>query len=311
MAIISFGEALIDLLPADNEPTHCVKCAGGAPANVAVGVAKLGQKSIFIGTLSSDGMGQLLTRELQSVGVDLTYSPVSENSTALVIVSLDECGERSFQFYRHETADLQFSAPTLTAYPFSKGDIIHLCSNTSTLLANHNATLLGLMAIQKTGALISLDVNLRENLWPADELQYLPERVGDLMILADILKFSKEEYAHLERVIPNFTTIINDNIANGAVILITDAGNPIKVMNKSVDNLSINPIMPNKVVDTTGAGDGFISGFLSYCSMHQVTSIQSFDADTLTKAVEFASQIGAKTCEQKGAFNALPYLTEL
>jgi len=311
MAIISFGEALIDLLPADNDSSHCVKCAGGAPANVAVGVAKLGQKSVFIGTLSSDAMGRLLTTELQAVGVELAYSPISSYSTALVLVSLDDCGERSFQFYRHNTADLDFTTKSITAYPFTTGDIIHLCSNTSTLPANHNATLLGLMAIQQTGALISLDVNLRENLWPAEQVQYLPERVGDLMILADILKFSKEEYAHLETVIPNFTTIINDNIANGAVILITDGANPITVMNRSVDNLQITPFMPQKVVDTTGAGDGFISGFLSYCSNHKITSTQSFDADTLFKAVKFASQIGAKTCEKKGAFNALPYLSEL
>lgn len=311
MAIISFGEALIDLLPSDTNPSHCIKCAGGAPANVAVGVAKLGQKSVFIGTLSTDAMGQLLRSELEGVDVDLTFSPVSENSTALVLVSLDNSGERSFQFYRHNTADLDFTAESLTAYPFTSGDIIHLCSNTSTLPANHNATLLGLMAIQKTGALISLDVNLRENLWPVEQVQYLPERVGDLMILADILKFSKEEYAHLETVIPNFTTIINDSVANGAVILITDGANPITVINKSVDDLHITPYMPQKVVDTTGAGDGFISGFLSYCTMHDISSTQSFDADTLIKAVKFASQIGAKTCEKKGAFNALPHLSEL
>jgi fructokinase len=138
MAIISFGEALIDLLPADNDSSHCVKCAGGAPANVAVGVAKLGQKSVFIGTLSSDAMGRLLTTELQAVGVELAYSPISSHSTALVLVSLDDCGERSFQFYRHNTADLDFTTKSITAYPFTTGDVIGFNGNPTNRCVNQS-----------------------------------------------------------------------------------------------------------------------------------------------------------------------------
>ena len=311
MAIVTFGEALIDLLPADNDPQQCVKCAGGAPANVAVGVAKLNQESVFIGTLSQDAMGQLIRQELLSVNVDLAYSPISTHSTALVLVSLDDYGERSFQFYRHATADLQFDSQTLTAYPFSRGDIIHLCSNTSTLPSCHSDTLLGLLAIQSTGAMISVDVNLRENLWPTDQLAHLPQRVADLIKLADIIKFSKEEFDYLAEQIPGFAAIIDQRIHDNAVILITDGANAIRILSKSLNNHAVTPVSPSKVIDTTGAGDGFISGFLTFCQEHKITATNDFSVETLHEAVHFASQIGAKACEKKGAFNALPYLSEL
>ncbi|MDB6163151.1 MAG: fructokinase, partial [Xanthomonadaceae bacterium] len=111
--IACFGEALVDLLaqPAATpaEPRHFVEYAGGAPANVAVAVARLGGTARFVGMLGADLFGDMLLAQLQDAGVDTQcVRRTAAARTALAFVSLDAAGERSFSFYRPPAADLLF-----------------------------------------------------------------------------------------------------------------------------------------------------------------------------------------------------------
>ena len=110
--VIALGELLIDFVPTVSgvsliEAPAFKKAPGGAPANVAAGLAKLGHSSAFLGKVGEDAFGQFLVKTLEDVGVNtrgLVFS--QEARTALAFVSLREDGEREFMFYRHPSADM-------------------------------------------------------------------------------------------------------------------------------------------------------------------------------------------------------------
>ena len=114
-SIITFGEMLIDFVPTTNgvslsNATTFIKAAGGAPANVAVGLARLGLSCGFMGQVGNDAFGHFLAHTLQENNVDTTELKFSPRArTALAFVSLKADGERDFMFYRHPSADMLYS----------------------------------------------------------------------------------------------------------------------------------------------------------------------------------------------------------
>ncbi|MEM8860342.1 MAG: PfkB family carbohydrate kinase, partial [Chloroflexota bacterium] len=110
--IISFGELLIDFVPTVNgvslaEAPAFKKAPGGAPANVAAGLAKLGHEIAFLGKVGDDEFGRMLAGVIKEVGVDTSMMRFDTNArTALAFVTLKANGEREFMFYRHPSADM-------------------------------------------------------------------------------------------------------------------------------------------------------------------------------------------------------------
>ena len=99
------GDAVVDLLPESDG--RLLPCPGGAPANVAVGIARLGGTSGFIGRVGDDPFGALMQRTLLTEGVDITYLKQDEwHRTSTVLVDLNDQGERSFTFMVRPSADL-------------------------------------------------------------------------------------------------------------------------------------------------------------------------------------------------------------
>ena len=91
------GDAVIDLVP-ENSNSY-LKCPGGAPANVAVGIARLGGKSAFIGRVGQDSFGRFMQQVLQQENVDTRAMTLdAEHRTSTVVVDLDQDGERTFTF---------------------------------------------------------------------------------------------------------------------------------------------------------------------------------------------------------------------
>ena len=119
------GDAVVDLLP--EMPGRLMQCPGGAPANVAVGVARLGGNSAFIGRVGADPCGEFMRQTLQDEQVDtgaMITDPLHRTST--VVVGLDEQGERSFTFMVRPSADLFLEPGDLPA--FGRGEWLHCCS---------------------------------------------------------------------------------------------------------------------------------------------------------------------------------------
>jgi sugar/nucleoside kinase (ribokinase family) len=174
--VIAFGEALIDMLSTtvtdESNQTHeaFIKFPGGAPANVAAAVGKLGAPSYFAGKVGQDMFGDFLIETLQACNVKTDYMlQTSEAKTALAFVSLDGEGERSFEFYRDASADLLFTAEDFQDAWFEEPGLFHFCSNTLTQSQIRDVTIAGIRKAREAGFLISFDVNLRHNLWPKTE----------------------------------------------------------------------------------------------------------------------------------------------
>ena len=171
--IVCFGEALIDFLAqpdtAPAAPRAFVQYAGGAPANVAVALARLGARACFAGMIGRDMFGDFIVDSLQHAGVDTRFVVRTDQAkTALAFVALDAEGERSFSFYRPPAADLLFRAEHFQAQCFHGSVAFHVCSNSLTESGIAEATLEGMHRARAAGALVSLDLNLRPMLWPTD-----------------------------------------------------------------------------------------------------------------------------------------------
>lgn len=317
--LLSFGEVLVDLLPVDNLGLTHQPIAGGAPANVAVGYAKLGSRSYFAGGISADEYGVMLTRELAEQGVDVSHLGLIPNApTATVLVSLDACGERSFSFNRKDTADMLFSAANFDAINWSAVDIFHLCSNTFTETDIFNSSLYGLQQAYAQQKLISFDVNLRLSLW--DDVSLLSRRVEQCLPYTHVLKMSRDEAEFLasDRGVA-VEEYLQFCLAQGvALVLITNGAEPVHCFSKT---FSFEVAVPQiKPVDTTAAGDSFVAGFLwqlGQCFEHENAHGYHTLIDVLSdqlsvqQAVKFAIKCGAMTCSVKGAFPALPSLAQV
>jgi len=311
-SLLSYGEVLVDFLPSDNGSGY-YPLAGGAPANVAVAYAKLGGTSYFAGGISLDNFGEMLFNQLEGTHVKTDYiSKIEQSNTALVLVSLDSGGERSFNFYRDNTADTLYDKESLEKVCWQDVDIFHFCSNTLTNNEMNSCTLLGAGNAKSHNKLVSFDVNLRQQLW--SDLTLLPERVQKCIELSDVVKFSKEEAEYLaEQAQLSYQAYLNKLLlCDLSLILITDGPNAVHIIS---NNFSQYIKVPNiKAVDTTAAGDSFISSFL-FSLGKKTVSPSLFDSlnnlEIVTESVTFATKCSALTCLTRGAFTALPTIHEV
>lgn len=314
-SLLSYGEVLVDFLP-DDENKHYCPMAGGAPANVAVAYAKLAGKSYFAGGIGDDNFGEMLLEQLQSEGVNTDYTfKFNQTNTALVLVSLDTDGERSFSFYRNDTADTRYDAAQINEINWNDLDIFHYCSNTLTNTFMYNNTFYAIEKARANHLLVSFDVNLRQQIW--DDIAVLPSAVQSCIQKSDIVKLSREEADYLaiaEKI--SYESYMEKILSVGVkLIVVTNGPDDVHVISRDFSKFI--PVPRITAVDTTAAGDSFIAGFL-YCltthaSQNQYNSLFNVieDIDVVTNAVFFAAKCGALTCKTKGAFTALPSITDV
>jgi len=317
LSLLSYGEVLVDLLPTSANDSSYTPLAGGAPANVAVAYAKLGGMAYFAGGISEDSFGAMLIQQLEFERVNTSYvKRVQDSNTALVLISLDQAGERTFNFYRDNTADTQYDRTHINNINWQKIDIFHYCSNTLTNEHMYHDTLHAIESANANNVLISFDVNLRQQLWHDSTL--LCERVDACIRKSDIIKLSKEEAEYLAKTKHvDLSDYVNYLLSQKVkLIVITDGENPVQVTSTSFSTiLDVPRITP---VDTTAAGDSFIAGFLFYLAQtvnanggRSILSKAIVQREQVSSAVLFAAKCGAHTCQEKGAFTALPSLTDL
>lgn len=311
--IMAFGEALIDFL--SNGATQAgelesfTKFPGGAPANVAVAVARLGGNSHFTGQVGDDAFGHFLKNSLESYGV-ITDSMLmtKEAKTALAFVSLDNTGERSFEFYRNPSADMLFRESDFNAAWFEGQGVFHTCSNTLTDESITEATLAGVRMARDANWIVSVDVNLRINLWPDHKVD--TQRVINWMQSGDVVKASLEELAVLAN--DPFALIDESLVAGVTLFVLTDGGNPIRFYTRAQGN---GEVMTPKVdvKDTTAAGDAFVGGLLYQLAEQggDSTSLAELSQSQLTDIIRFAAACGADSVTKLGAYPSLPTRQEV
>jgi fructokinase len=309
-AVVCFGEALIDFLarPAQGDaPRQFVEQAGGAPANVAVGVARLGGNARFVGMLSTDMFGDVLLAQLRRHGVDVAHVKRTDAArTALAFVSLDDNGERSFNFYRPPAADLLFAPNDFAGDMFADAAILHVCSNSLTAPGIADTTLHGMAMATAAGALVSMDLNLRPSLWPRG-IDPLPT-VWRALSLAQLVKLSREELAFLADGGGERAAIERLFNASTRAIVVTDGAAPVRWHTRAASGE--HATFPVTAIDTTAAGDAFVAGLLHWLAMRGTTAANLADvfadAARCDELLQHAAAAGALATRRNGAFDAMP-----
>ncbi|MGO3056938.1 carbohydrate kinase family protein [Halomonas sp. AOP43-A1-21] len=313
ISVITFGEALVDMLSSRLGDTHdhqetFTPYAGGAPANVAVACARLGVPSCFLGMVGDDTFGHFLIRELDSHGVN-THGVVLTKAarTALAFVSRDAQGERTFDFYRPPAADLLYRLHHLPPGVFEKPAIVHLCSNSLTDPEIAETTLALAKMAKQSGCLVSVDANLRHNLW-ADAAADTG-LVTQLLDTAELLKVSLEEVDYLRGEQTQDAWLAQRLDAGVKVILITDGPNDVVLKSAALGQRIAPPSV--QAVDTTAGGDAFIGGLLAELSQYGIAHGWHEDHAFLNAAVALACRCGAHAVTRPGAYAALPTQTDI
>lgn len=296
----ALGDAVVDLLP-DGEG-RLLQCPGGAPANVAVGVARLGGASGFIGRVGRDPFGEFMMQTLSREGVDISemhQDPAHRTST--VVVALDEHGERTFTFMVRPSADLFLTPGDLP--PFTAGEWLHVCSIALCAQPSRDTAFEAMTRIKHAGGFISFDPNIRDDLW--QDTTILRECVERALTQADVVKLSLEELAF----------ITGGEEEDHARALAQRHAIPLLLITRGAEGVDAcfngelrrYPAVPVACVDTTGAGDAFVAGLLWGLAAHGLPH----NASQLAPVLSHAQTCGALATTAKGAMTALPRLHDL
>jgi len=310
--VYCFGEALIDFhaeARSDCALPAFIPHAGGAPANVAVAVARLGDASAFVGMFGQDVFGDLLLRGLADAGVDTRHTRRTDAAnTALAFVTHDAQGERSFSFYRPPSADLLFRDDDFDPAIFARGNVFHAGSCSMTEMASAATTLQGMTHAREAGALVSFDMNLRPALWP--RFDDPAPTIWRALALADFVKLSAEELTFLAASTGSEAAVFERLwSASTQFVVVTDGERALRWFTRNATG-EMSPFAV-RAIDSTGAGDAFVGGFL-----HALVAAGSlaalFEDDTQRDtALRFAAACGALAVTRIGSFAAMPALADV
>lgn len=261
------GEALIDLVPEESGDTFRSTwgaLSAGGPMNTAVGLARLGESVQFAGRLSDDLFGRQLRAHLRANGVGLELATVTADPTSLAVVSLDQHRKASYAFHFDGTANFGWRAGELPALAGTQW--LHVAS-LSTVIAPGAAVLLE-WADGHSGPL-SLDINVRPSVLP-DPTEYWNRVAPWLDLLGrhrGVVKASDDDVDYLARAsgakgdAPEVMAQWRQRFgfAVGVVTLGAEGA-------YAIDRHGVEALVPGRavaVVDTVGAGDTFMAGFLT------------------------------------------------
>ena len=294
---------------------------GGAVANAAVALARLGGSARFLGKLGEDGFGRLLLRVLRENQVDTRFVPTTiQGNTTLALVTLQEQGQREFTFYRQQTADTLLEVSDLAQLAWED---VAFCHAGSVLLASgpaRSATLAALTEARQRGLLTSFDVNARPALWSSEEdLRLL---LAEVVTRVDLLKFSAEEAHYLDPTLvepldPADTAALRSLgerlLAQGPEMIVITRG-PAGVLLLTRQHCVEVAASSVQSLDTTGAGDAFMGALLYRLLAHeQITPVHlaTLDAADLSALGLFANRVAGLSCTRYGGIASLPALAEV
>lgn len=310
MDVICVGEALVDFLPAsaanrvrDVDAWH--QCPGGAPSNVAIGLARLGARVALNGVVGEDEFGHFLHRRLAEEGVDVSHLRMTpEGRTGLSFVSLTHSGERSFCFYRSEAAEQFFCAKDVDPAFVGRAHVVHFGLNAMRRPAAQEAVLSLMDAAVAAGRVVACDPNLRLHLW--DELGAFKTLLGAALSRCTIVKMASDETEFvLGTTDPE--RALRDLHARGVALPVVSCGAAGAVFLHRGQVHKV-PAPKAAVVDTTGAGDGFSAGFLYGISKlcETAADVRALTTEQIAVAASLGCRVGSHVVERLGAVAALP-----
>ena len=304
--IVTLGEVVADVYeeqtPSEVELQFTAR-PGGAPANVAVAVAKLGAQASFVGRLGDDLFGDFILRALHAVGVETAAvrrePPPTRTTLAFVEVSKD--GNREFTFYRSVPAADELLAPedirreSLSGASFANFGSIPLIKDPVRSATRKFAQLAIEMDVP-----VAFDVNLREHLW--NSLDEFREAIEPMLGLATVIKLSADELA------PVLGTEDPEEgagmlLSRGATLALVSMGHQGAFYATKTFHGTAPSFEPERVLDATGAGDAFLAATLVHLA--ETPGWREHEA-SVHEAVRRGTAAGAMACAEFGAMPGLP-----
>lgn len=298
--VVCFGEALVDLLPdrrgALRDASRFEVHSGGAPANVAVGLARLGLSVSFVGVTGEDEFGHLLAGKLRHERIDVRLRHTAQALTGVWFVALDDMGERSFFApTAADSADKLIAEEDIARVPSAR--IFHCGSSAHVLPPAQETLRKAVREAQSRGMTVSFDPNVRAHLWK--DLRELRALCDDVLPFCDIVKLSEEEIVPCLGV-SDVSFALDALSSLGVKLGCVTLGSRGAVARRGGEVAQVSAPRVN-VVDTTGAGDGFVAGLLA---------ANPLEGD-VAAALRMACAVGSRVCTKLGAVAGLPKREEL
>ncbi|QIS18402.1 carbohydrate kinase family protein [Nocardia terpenica] len=296
------GEALVDLVPLEGAGQFQA-VPGGSPANVAVGLARLGTPARMLARIGADPLGRRVREYLRDNGVGLDYAVDAMEPTSLAVVDLDGEGVAHYDFRIEGTADWQWTDAELEHVLDGQVAALHTGSLALMIEPGGNA-LLRLVERARDTVTVSYDPNARKQLMNREATG---ERVRAMLELADVVKVSAEDLAWLR---PGWTPedALADWITRGPALVVVTLGGDGSIAATAADPTPIHrPGKQIRLVDTVGAGDAFTSGLLSGLHRRDLLGadrrpvLRELPKPDLTAVLDEATLTAALTCTRRGA----------
>jgi fructokinase len=300
--VACFGELVMDMVPhsqVDGTWLY-IPSPGGAPGNVAVGLAQLGRRTAMLSTVGHDGFGEIICTALQSYGVDISgVAQSAQEKTALSVVTHGSSGERDFIFYRDHPAEFAIDTDETKVDVIESAGISHF--GVLPLAAERSA------AAQKkamnvaidAGRFISFDPNFRPALW--NDADVMLRAARDFISTSHIVKLSEGELFAMtggHSTEDAARSLWHENLR---IMAVTKGRNGAELFT-GTDKLAFGGYKV-EAIDTTAAGDAFMASLLS--------GLIDIDMDMknhggLTTLLQSACAAGALATTIRGAMASLP-----
>lgn len=305
MDVYSIGEMVIDFIPGA-EPASYIRNAGGAPANVAIAVAKNGLEAGMCCSVGDDDFGHFLVDTLEQYHVRCINPRLCKQAiTTMAFVTLAPDGDRSFTFARKPGADMFLREEDVTEEDIQNSVIIHAGSCSLSASPEAEATVRALQLGRQWNKLVSFDVNYRDLMWNGDQDACM-KKVYEILPFVDILKISEEEVEMVGGVDHIFTLMEQYNLS----LVVETLGSHGARCFFHGQVLTV-PGRKAVCVDATGAGDAFWGGFLSSLRLQGVEHADQLTEKILCNAMAYGNVAGAICVQSKGAIPSLPTRQEI
>ncbi len=268
--LILLGRVAVDLNPVDyycplNESTTFKRYLGGSPANIAVGLARLGKKCGFFARVSDDQLGTFVTDYFDNEGIDTSHIKRCENGEkiGLTFTEIKSETESSIVMYRNEAADLRLDVEDIDEDYINRAKAILISGTALAESPSREAALKAVALAKKNSVPIIFDIDYRAYNWKnSDEIAIYYSSVARE---ADIILGSREEYDLTEKFIK---VGMNDKESaaywhsqNAKIVIIKHGKEGSTAYTNDGESYSIKPF-PVKLLKSFGGGDGYASAFL-------------------------------------------------